>query len=92
MTSSLRLRALQVGHRWKRRLHWVVGAVGVATVCAGVAVLFTTDRDARSTFLLTLGLALVLFALLRGRIQLEGFEILGAKARGIELAPRAGVM
>jgi hypothetical protein len=81
MTPSRRLRALEVRHRLQGRLHLIVGAAGIATLGAGVAVLFTTDRDARSAFLLTLGLALLLFALLRGRIQLEGFEILGAKAR-----------
>jgi hypothetical protein len=57
-------------------------------LCAGVAALFMTDRDARSAFLLTLGLVLVLFALLRGRIQLEGFEILGAKARVRDVVKR----
>src|SRR4051794_18736675 len=62
-------------------LGWIVGAVGVASLGAGVAVLFTTDRDARSGVLLSVGLLLVLFALFRGRIELEGFEILGAKAR-----------
>jgi hypothetical protein len=44
-------------------------------------VLFSTDHDARSAFLLTLGVALVLIARLGGRVQLEGFEILGAKIR-----------
>ena len=60
----------------------------MATLGAGVVVLFTTDRDARSAFLLALGLALLLFALLRGRIQLEGFEILGAKLRVREIVRR----
>jgi hypothetical protein len=53
----------------------------VALLCAGVVVLFTTDQGARSAFLLTVGVALVLVAALGGRIQLEGFEILGAKVR-----------
>lgn len=62
-------------------MFWAVGALGVVAFVIGVLVLFTSDHDARSAFLLTLGLALVLIALLGGRIQLEGFEILGAKVR-----------
>ncbi len=88
MTPSLRLRTLALGRRWQRRLHWFAGAVGIILLGAGVAALFTTTRDTRSAFLLTLGLALVLFALLRGRIQLEGFEILGAKARVRDVVKR----
>jgi hypothetical protein len=56
-----------------------VGALGAVTLAGGVLALFTTSPDTRSAFLLTLGLALVFVALLGGRIQLEGFEILGAK-------------
>lgn len=44
-------------------------------------VLFSSEHDARSGFLLTLGLLLLLIALVGGRIELEGFEILGAKIR-----------
>jgi len=88
MSPSLRLRLLQVRHRWRRWLHWVAGALGAATLCVGVVVLFTTDRDARGAFLLVLGLTLLLFATLRGRIQLEGFEILGAKLRVREIVKR----
>jgi hypothetical protein len=47
----------------------------------GVWVLFTTEHEARSAFLLALGSALVLIAWLGGRVEIEGFEILGAKAR-----------
>lgn len=43
--------------------------------------LFSSDHDARSGFLLTAGLALGLISVLGGRVQLEGFEILGAKVR-----------
>lgn len=68
-------------HRWQRHLFWAVGAFGVVSFVTGALVLFTTDHDARSGFLLTLGLVLALTALLGGRIQLEGFEILGAKVR-----------
>jgi hypothetical protein len=62
--------------------------LGVGTLFGGVVVLFTTDQGARSAFLLTLGLVLVLVALLGGRIQLEGFEILGAKVRVREVVKR----
>ncbi|HEX6689223.1 MAG TPA: hypothetical protein VF085_11260 [Solirubrobacterales bacterium] len=65
----------------QRRLPWIVGTIGAAVFAAGVAVLFTTDQSARSAFLLTLGVALGLAALFGGRIQLEGFEMLGAKIR-----------
>jgi hypothetical protein len=65
-----------------------MGAVGTAVLCAGVVVLFTTDQDARSAFLVTLGVALTLYALLGRRIQLEGFEILGAQVRVKEVVKR----
>ena len=65
----------------RSRLQWAIGGLGVVVACAGVAVLFTTDHNARSAFLLTLGLVLMLVAWFGGRIQLESFEILGAKAR-----------
>jgi hypothetical protein len=88
LTPSVRSRALQVRRRLQGVLHWIVGAAGIASLCAGVAVLFTTDRDARSAFLLTVGLVLVLFAVFRGRIQLEGFEIFGAKAHVRDVVKR----
>jgi hypothetical protein len=81
LAPPLRLLAVQAQHRWRRRLPWIVGGLGVAALCGGVLVLFTTNHDARSAFLLTLGAALVLIARLGGQIQLEGFEILGAKVR-----------
>jgi hypothetical protein len=68
-------------HRLRQRLHWIVGALGGAALLGGVIMLFATDEAARSAFLLALGVALVLVALLGGRVQLEGFEILGAKVR-----------
>jgi hypothetical protein len=88
LTQRLRLLAAQAQHRWRRRFPWIVGALGLAMLGAGVLVLFTTDHDARSAFLLTLGVALVLIAVLRGRVQLEGFEILGAKVRVREVVKR----
>jgi hypothetical protein len=72
---------VQTWHRCRRYLLWIVGLLGIALFCAGVVALFTSDHDARSGFLLTAGLALVLISVLGGRIQLEGFEILGAKIR-----------
>lgn len=62
--------------------------LGVVVLLAGVLVLFTSDHDARSGFLLTLGLVLLLIALVGGRIELEGFEILGAKIRVREVVKR----
>lgn len=60
---------------------WIIGGLGVAAATAGVAVLFATEHEARSAFLLTLGLVLMLVAWFWGRVELEGFELLGAKAR-----------
>ena len=78
---SLRLRTAQVRHRLRRRLPWLVGGLGIAALCAGVLVLFGTEHEARSAFLLTLGVGLVLVALFGPRAQLERFEILGASVR-----------
>jgi hypothetical protein len=75
------VRLVRARHRWQPRLGWIAGAVGMALFAAGVVVLFTNDHDARSGFLLTLGLVLFLVAALGNRVQLEGFEILGAKVR-----------
>jgi hypothetical protein len=88
MKPSVRLRALQLRHRGQRWLPWLVGALGVAMLCVGATVLFTTHQDARSAFLLTLGLVLLLVAVFRGRIELEGFEIFGAKARVRDVVKR----
>ena len=81
MTASMRHIAVLAQHHGRRWLPGILGALGVAAFCGGVLVLFTTDHDARSAFLLTLGLALVLLAVLRERLQLEGFQILGASIR-----------
>ena len=72
---------MRARHRLQGAFRWVIGGLGAVTACAGVWVLFTTDHDARSAFLLTLALVLMLIAWFGGRIELEGFEILGAKAR-----------
>jgi hypothetical protein len=53
-----------------------------------VVVLFSSDHDARSAFLLALGLLLLLVALLRERVQLESFEIMGARVRVQEVVKR----
>src|SRR5262245_39110374 len=75
----LRLRVIQLRHRWRPILPWLLAALGVAFLVLGVVVLFTTEHDARSAFLLTLGLILTLLAVLGERIQLESLEFLGAK-------------
>jgi hypothetical protein len=83
-----------------RRLSWlrpVAGFLGLAALTGGVVALFATDNGAGSLFLLTLGMVLVLVALLGTRVELESFEILGAKMKvrevvksRLDLAQRAG--
>ncbi|HSS33292.1 MAG TPA: hypothetical protein VLL27_08440 [Solirubrobacterales bacterium] len=85
---SLRLRAIQMHHHWRHRLPWALGAVGAAALVAGVVVLFTTEHDPRSAFLLTLGVVLLIVAALGKRIQLAGFEFLGAKVQVREVVKR----
>jgi hypothetical protein len=65
---SLRLLAAQARHRLRRRLPWLAGALGAVVLFGGVLVLFTTVHEARSAFLLAVGLALVLVAFLGGRV------------------------
>ena len=77
----LRLIVGRARHRWRRRLPAIVAGLGAATIGAGVALLFATDHEARSAFLLALGLALLLIGTLGDRIELESFELLGAKLR-----------
>lgn len=86
--SSVRLLVARAGHRWRRRLPGLIVVLGAVVLCAGVTILFATDHGARSAFLLSLGVALVLVGLLGGRIELEGFEILGAKVRVREVVKR----
>jgi hypothetical protein len=69
---------------FRRRLFWLRPAaafLGVVTFTGGVVTLFTTENSAGSIFLLTFGVVLVLVAFLGERIQLESFEILGAKVK-----------
>jgi hypothetical protein len=87
-TPPFRLRTVQLHHRWRHRLPWVIGTLGAAVLAAGVIELFTTEHDARSAFLLSLGVVLLLVALLGKRIQLEGFEFLGAKVQVREVVKR----
>ena len=47
----------------------------------GVVALFTIENSAGSLFLVTLGIVLLLIVFLGGRIQLESFEVLGAKIK-----------
>jgi len=67
-----------------RRLSWLrplAAFLGLAALTGGVVALFATDNGAGSFFLLTLGMVLVLFALLGARVELESFEILGARMK-----------
>ncbi len=61
---------------------------GAAAIIAGAVALFTTGNSAGSVFLLTLGLVLVLIAWLGPRVELEAFEVLGAKIRVREVVAR----
>src|SRR6266540_4328038 len=56
-----------------------LGAV-IAVVGGGVA-LFTTANSAGSLFLIGLGILLGLFAALGPRLEIESFEVLGAKVK-----------
>jgi len=71
--------------------------VGLAMFVGGSVALFTTDNSAGGLFVVALGAALILVVLLGERVQLESFEILGAKVRvreviegRLELARLAG--
>jgi hypothetical protein len=64
--------------RWPRPLAALLGAAAAA---GGVVALFTRDNSAGSLFLLTLGMVLLLVAFLGDRVQVESFELLGAKVK-----------
>ena len=67
-----------------RRFSWlrpVVAVLGSAAFIGGVIALFTLENSAGSLFLITLGLVLLLVVVVGGRIQLESFEILGARVK-----------
>jgi hypothetical protein len=85
--SALGLKAVQARHRL-RRSPWLVSALGLGLFAAGVLVLFATPHQARSAFLLAVGVALLLVGVLGGRVQLEGFEFLGAKLHVSEVVKR----
>jgi hypothetical protein len=66
----------------RRHLPWlrpVVALLGAAAFVAGAVALFTIDNTAGSLFVVTVGLVLVLLAVLGDRVQLESFELLGAR-------------
>jgi hypothetical protein len=88
LKSRLRLPAARALHHLRRRLPWIGGALGVAALCGGVVVLFASDHDARTAFLLTLGVALLGVSLLGGRVQMESFELFGARVRVREVVKR----
>jgi hypothetical protein len=64
-----------------RRLRPVAALFGLVAFIAGVVALFTIENSAGSLFLVTLGLVIVLAAILGSRVQLESFEVLGAKMK-----------
>jgi hypothetical protein len=53
--------------------------VSVIAVVGGAVALFATDKTAGSFFLIGVGILLGLFAVLGSRLQIESFELLGAK-------------
>jgi len=68
----------------QRSLGWlrpVAAVLGVASLVSGGVALFTIDNAAGSLFLLTLGTVVLLASVLGRRIELESFEILGAKIK-----------
>jgi hypothetical protein len=67
-----------------RRFPWLRPAAAVLGLVAfggGVIALFTLDNSAGSIFLITLGVLILLVAILGRRIQLESFQILGAQIK-----------
>jgi hypothetical protein len=69
-------------------LRAVAAVAGAAAITAGAVALFTTDNSAASVFLLTFGVVLMLIAWLGPRVELESFELLGAKIRVREVVTR----
>jgi hypothetical protein len=67
--------------RWLSWFRPVATLLGLVAFIGGVIALFTIDNSVGSVFLLTLGLVLFVIARLGERIQLESFEILGAKIK-----------
>jgi hypothetical protein len=55
--------------------------VGVLAFFGGVVALFTTDNSPGSFFLIGVGVLLALFAVLGRRLEVESFELLGAKVK-----------
>jgi hypothetical protein len=70
--------AIRTRSLWFR---YVAALVGLAALISGVVALFTIENSAGSLFLITLGIVLLLVVFLGGRIQLESFEVLGAKIK-----------
>ena len=88
-------------------LRLIAALAGLAAFFGGVVALFTIDNSAGSLFLITLGTLLVLISLFGRLMQIESFEIMGAKisvhevvrsrlqlalARSDEPARKAGVL
>ena len=66
----------------------VAGLAGILLVAAGAVALFITSNNVASLFALSIGILLVLVAWLGPRLQLESFELLGAKIRVREVVVR----
>jgi hypothetical protein len=62
-------------------LRWIAALAGLAAFFGGVVALFTIDNSAGSVFLITLGTLLVLISLFGRLMQIESFEIMGAKIK-----------
>jgi hypothetical protein len=80
-----------VARAFVRRGLWlrvVAACVGAAAIVGGALALFAAENGAGGVFLLTLGLVLVLIAWLGPRVELEAFELLGAKIRVREVVAR----
>lgn len=55
--------------------------LGLVALVGGTVALFTIDNSAGSLFVITVGVVSILVAVLGGRIELESFEILGARIK-----------
>jgi hypothetical protein len=62
-------------------LRLIAALAGLAAFFGGVVALFTIDNSAGSLFLITLGTLLVLISLFGRLMQIESFEIMGAKIK-----------
>ena len=66
---------------WRKWVRIAAACLGVVALVAGAVALFALDNSAGSLFLLTVGVVLVLGGVLSERIELESFELLGARIK-----------